>query len=309
MVSSRAYPDLDRSPKKNWVEKAGGLPSYIERVAKHIHYEGGKEISRAIAMAISQVKKWAAQGKAEAIKAVAQWEKMKASGHGKAAVQLSAERIIREVIELSIVEDKTGRQPPGEKTRFAIARLRAKVRAGTATAADRAKLARLEGGKKPSVELSYSQEGARSTSRGPYTSHVTHTKQFGRKKGNLKKPADWRHQYKPLNQISGAIKAKHIAKSDLDSSGKPQAGKSDEVKKPLPASAAIAGVGRKEQHTGDEHAKAGKQPAAKSVTKSPDQAKTTLRSRRNALQRKKTAGTITPLERRELSSVIGKLKN
>lgn len=38
MVSSRIYPDLERSPGKsdNWVERAGGLPDYIERIAKHL---------------------------------------------------------------------------------------------------------------------------------------------------------------------------------------------------------------------------------------------------------------------------------
>lgn len=256
MVSSRVYPDLDRSPKKNWVEKAGGLPDYFERVAKHIHYEGGKDISTAIRMAISQVKKWAAQGKAEAIKAVAQWEKMKASGHAKAAVKLSAERIVAEV-----------------------------------------------------VELSYSQEGARTTAkRGPYQSHVGHTKQFGRKKGNLKKPADWRHEYVPLNQRAGAVKAKHIGADDLDSTGQPKRGKSDEVKKALPASAAIGGEGRKEQHDpSDEKVKANLAPK-KPAKKPPAEATTTLRSRRNALQRKITAGTITPKERSELNQLITKLK-
>ena len=45
-VESKAYPGLERSPKKNWVEQVGGLPSYIERVAKHLHYEKGYPISR-----------------------------------------------------------------------------------------------------------------------------------------------------------------------------------------------------------------------------------------------------------------------
>lgn len=36
MVSSRVYPSLDRSPKENWIDKTGGLPSYIERIAKHL---------------------------------------------------------------------------------------------------------------------------------------------------------------------------------------------------------------------------------------------------------------------------------
>jgi peptidoglycan hydrolase-like protein with peptidoglycan-binding domain len=86
---SSVYPGLDRKKggKSNWVEAAGGLPSYIERVAKHIHYEGGHPISTAIAMAVSQVKKWAAKGNAQAVKAVAQWEKMKASTKGKKALR------------------------------------------------------------------------------------------------------------------------------------------------------------------------------------------------------------------------------
>jgi hypothetical protein len=78
MPSSRSYPGLDRSPKKNWVEASGGLPDYIERVAKHIHYEGGLTISAAIAAAISQTRKRAAKGNKKAIKAIAEWEALKA---------------------------------------------------------------------------------------------------------------------------------------------------------------------------------------------------------------------------------------
>lgn len=245
MVSSRVYPDLDRSPKKNWVERSGGLPNYIERVAKHIHYEGGKEISRAIAMAISQVKKWAAEGKAEAVKAIAQWEALKAKSKAATAVKLSAERIAAEVVELA--------------------------------------------------------------GRGPYQRHVEHTKQFGRAKGDLKKPASWKHEYIPRNQVAGAIKAKHIEKADVDSSGHPKRGKSDEVKKALPASAAIGGEGRKEQRTGAETTKTSNS-ATKAATKPPSDAKTTLKARRNALERKRTAGTITPKERSELNRLVTKLK-
>lgn len=83
-VSSRSLPDLDRSPKKNWVEEAGGLPSYIERIAKHLHYERGMTIGHAIAAAVNRVKKWAAGGdnvkpdtRAKAAKAVAEWEAKK----------------------------------------------------------------------------------------------------------------------------------------------------------------------------------------------------------------------------------------
>lgn len=64
MVSSRAYPGLERKPggPDNWVERAGGLPNYIERIAKHLHYERGYTISRAIASAVNTVKRWAKGG-------------------------------------------------------------------------------------------------------------------------------------------------------------------------------------------------------------------------------------------------------
>jgi hypothetical protein len=94
LASSSAYPDLERVPgKQNWVDKAGGLPSYIERIAKHLHYEQGYSISRAIATAVNTVKRWAAGGtvtehgtskrvspqtQAQAAKAVAEWEAKKA---------------------------------------------------------------------------------------------------------------------------------------------------------------------------------------------------------------------------------------
>jgi peptidoglycan hydrolase-like protein with peptidoglycan-binding domain len=109
-VKSSAYPGLDRSPKENWVDKAGGLPSYIERIAKHLHYEKGKEIGTAIAIAVNTVKRWCAGGgvtktgphksgvsaktKAQACAAVAQWEAKKAASH---ATEAEAEAILQEV--------------------------------------------------------------------------------------------------------------------------------------------------------------------------------------------------------------------
>lgn len=89
LVKSAAYPDLERKPgKQNWVDHAGGLPDYIERIAKHLHYEQGMSISRAIATAVSTVKRWAAGGgdvkpdtRAKAAKAVAEWEAKKAASH------------------------------------------------------------------------------------------------------------------------------------------------------------------------------------------------------------------------------------
>jgi hypothetical protein len=104
-VSSRAYPSLERSPRENWVEKAGGLPSYIERIAKHLHYEKGMTISHAIATAVNTVKKWCSGStvsstggvqtakaspatRAKACAAVAQWEaKKKRSKVSEAAVR------------------------------------------------------------------------------------------------------------------------------------------------------------------------------------------------------------------------------
>ena len=89
LVKSAVYPDLERVPgKQNWVDRAGGLPDYIERIAKHLHYEKGMDISRAIATAVATVKRWAAGGgdvsaatRAKAAAAVAQWEAKKAKSH------------------------------------------------------------------------------------------------------------------------------------------------------------------------------------------------------------------------------------
>jgi hypothetical protein len=52
---SSSLPDLPNKPDKtNWVERSGGLPSFITRVAKHIMYDGGLSESHAIAAAIQQ---------------------------------------------------------------------------------------------------------------------------------------------------------------------------------------------------------------------------------------------------------------
>jgi hypothetical protein len=81
---------LDWSPKENWIDKAGGLPKYIEDIALALIRDHGMTRSRAIATAINRVKKWSAgvgdtnaDTKAKAAKAVAQWEKMKASAKAK----------------------------------------------------------------------------------------------------------------------------------------------------------------------------------------------------------------------------------
>jgi hypothetical protein len=77
--------------RKNWVEKAGGLPSYIKRIAKHLQKKGYDE-SRAIATAVNAAKKMCSTGdtslpgvqninagsRAQACAAVASWERKKA---------------------------------------------------------------------------------------------------------------------------------------------------------------------------------------------------------------------------------------
>lgn len=104
MVSSRVYPGLERKPggPDNWVEATGGLPDYIDRIAKHLVYEQGFTISHAIATAVNTVKRWAHAGKvvkyndpnskhvtvitaAQAAKAVAEWEAKKARARTGAA--------------------------------------------------------------------------------------------------------------------------------------------------------------------------------------------------------------------------------
>jgi hypothetical protein len=82
---------LNLSPRSNWVEKRGGLPDYIDRIAVHL-VEQGFTRQRAIATAVSTVKRWCATGyhhqwkkslsgaaRAKACAAAAQWAALKAS--------------------------------------------------------------------------------------------------------------------------------------------------------------------------------------------------------------------------------------
>jgi hypothetical protein len=79
---------LARKPgKNNWVEEdaVGGLPEYICRIARAINRDDpSKSISDVIAIAVGRVKTWARGGggvtaktRAQAAKAVAQWEAKK----------------------------------------------------------------------------------------------------------------------------------------------------------------------------------------------------------------------------------------
>lgn len=87
---------LDRSPGSNWVEKGGGLPEYICRIARAIH-RSGRPIGQAISIAVSRVKKWAAglddvdaDTRAKAAKAVAEWEALKAKNKVKKGAKNAA---------------------------------------------------------------------------------------------------------------------------------------------------------------------------------------------------------------------------
>lgn len=78
-----------------WVDHAGGLPAYIESIAKSIK-KTGKTTSQAIAIAVSRCKVWAAGGgnvnadtQAKATKAIAEWERKKKSGKSKKVAKLS----------------------------------------------------------------------------------------------------------------------------------------------------------------------------------------------------------------------------
>jgi len=71
-----------------WHHKGMQLPAYIQHIAKDL-MEKGMDESRAIATAVSQVKKWAAGGenvkadtRAKAAAAVAEWEALKARASG-----------------------------------------------------------------------------------------------------------------------------------------------------------------------------------------------------------------------------------
>lgn len=101
--SSKIHPDLERKPggPDNWVEKVGGLPNYIKRIAKHIHSDSGLSISHAIAAAVNRVKVLAAKGNAQAIAALAQWEAKKGASHA-----LEEEAVGGTVIDLGILVQK-----------------------------------------------------------------------------------------------------------------------------------------------------------------------------------------------------------
>lgn len=78
--------DTGQFKRKNWVEKAGGLPRYIKRIAKHLKRKGMSE-SHAIAAAVNTCKRWARGGGnvkpdtiAKAQAAIAEWNAKRLAG-------------------------------------------------------------------------------------------------------------------------------------------------------------------------------------------------------------------------------------
>lgn len=76
---------LDWSPKKNWVENAGGLPKDIESLAIHMMENSGLTREHAIPAAVVRAKQLAAKGDPRWVKAVAQWEALKGKNKAKSA--------------------------------------------------------------------------------------------------------------------------------------------------------------------------------------------------------------------------------
>ncbi len=103
---------LDEKPGSNWVQDAGGLPEYICEIARAVK-RTGKTTSRAIAIAVSRVKKWAAGAddvnadtRAKAAKALAQWEalKVKSKAKSKAKDAVKATHTSRDILCLAAVD-------------------------------------------------------------------------------------------------------------------------------------------------------------------------------------------------------------
>lgn len=81
----------------NWVDKEGGLPRYIERIACHVHFDRGEPVGEAIAAAVGDCERMCATGESnfghvhpqfqtEACAAVADWKRMRASADAKGNV-------------------------------------------------------------------------------------------------------------------------------------------------------------------------------------------------------------------------------
>lgn len=348
---SSVHPDVPNKPgKANWVEQEGHLPRYIRRVAKHIIADSGYTVSRAIAAAVSQTKKRAATGNAEAVAAIAQWERMKASARArpnKGSVKTA--RPVGQTIDLATTIVKYGTGPSQQARskaqskgqafksgRFPIRNLSDAKKAihafGRAKPEDKPALKRfiirrlralgaahLIPQSWTKVELSALQRDLRvielagTRDRNIYQRHVRNTQQKGKKKGDLTRKADWEHGYIPKTEVAGALKAKHISKADLTSSGKPKPGKEKQVALPTPPhlqksrtdqSRANEERSREPEEVSNREAK---RTAPKKEGEGAQRSVRQLRTERSRLEKKVAAGTATAAEKKRLTSVINEI--
>lgn len=90
LAKASQHEEVGHTGKGLWGHKGLQLPAYIQHIANDIKEKRGLDTSRAVAIAIGAVKRWARGGgkvdagtKAAAAKAVAEWEALKASHGGK----------------------------------------------------------------------------------------------------------------------------------------------------------------------------------------------------------------------------------
>lgn len=129
---SSIHPGLDRKPGvSNWVDQEGGLPNYIERIAKHIHSDSGLSIQHSIAAAVERVKVLAAKGNAQAIKALAEWEAKRSSAHARPN-KGSGKRRVKLARPTKSVRSYTGKNETDEDRRSQTKRKAVSERSGAA---------------------------------------------------------------------------------------------------------------------------------------------------------------------------------
>jgi peptidoglycan hydrolase-like protein with peptidoglycan-binding domain len=108
-----------KGPNDNWIERSsadgrGQLPAYIQHIALALVRKRGMPKSRAIAIAIGTVKRWARGGgdvdantRAAAAKAVAEWEALKAKNKAKKVTEAWDSDLIDTVFECGLMEADT----------------------------------------------------------------------------------------------------------------------------------------------------------------------------------------------------------
>jgi HK97 family phage major capsid protein/HK97 family phage prohead protease len=102
--------------KRNWVAEQGGLPEFIDHIAKHLQKERGMTMSHSIAVAVNAAKKmcrdevdqanWPgpqhvnAASRAQACAAVQQWEQMRVAAKASSALRRAERSEVMEDYEL-----------------------------------------------------------------------------------------------------------------------------------------------------------------------------------------------------------------